>query len=297
MKHPLSKDGSKNIQVEVLNIAYSDSTESNCKVHCELQLTANGKKVDLSSGYNDMLRYHDGLAWRIYINNKSDGSQGNFHFSLEKGSTKIVSNDLTLWYDRNIVLEYASMPIFRFEPYDKSVFIAAQQERIRKAEEARKEAARIAEEERRKAEDALYQRQDMLLTPEYLANWVGMGNFTKENIENDCHVYPVGYQGGKVFYDFRKCPVTMEYAGPNDVCVELSFRLYGEDGYNFKKDLINFGYKLVKTEKSFVTENDFLDAGFGKCGTYKCKLKNGGYSTCTILEGQAFMFTFNRTKN
>ena len=297
MKHPLSKDGSKNIQVEVLNIAYSDSTESNCKVHCELQLTANGKKVDLSSGYNDMLRYHDGLAWRIYINNKSDGSQGNFHFSLEKGSTKIVSNDLTLWYDRNIVLEYASMPIFRFEPYDKSVFIAAQQERIRKAEEARKEAARIAEEERRKAEDALYQRQDMLLTPEYLANWVGMSNFTKENIENDCHVVPVGYQGGKVFYDFRKCPVTMEYAGSNNVCIELSFRLYGEDGYNFKKDLINYGYKIVKTEKAFVTENDFLDAGFGKCETYKCMLKNGDYSTCTILEGQAFMFTFNRTKN
>ena len=33
--------------------------------------------------------------------------------------------------------------------------------------------------------------------------------FTKENIEKDCGVYPSAYSGGKVFYNFPKCPVTM----------------------------------------------------------------------------------------
>lgn len=135
-----------------------------------------------------------------------------------------------------------------------------------------------------------------MLTPEYLANWVGASFFTKENIEKDCGVYPSAYSGWKVFYNFPKCPVTMEFTEDKQVCIYLSFRLFGEDGYNFRKELINYGYKLRSKSEALVAENNFGDLMNGIVSIYKCALKNGGFSVCQITEGQAFMFEFYRSK-
>lgn len=56
--------------------------------------------------------------------------------------------------------------------------------------------------ERFKVEKEEEERCEKLLTPEYLANWVGASFFTKENIEKDCGVYPSAYSGGKCFITF-----------------------------------------------------------------------------------------------
>ena len=181
-------------------------------------------------------------------------------------------------------------------PYDSEEFIQKEKARKKAIELANKARLDSINNERFKVEKEEEERCEKLLTPEYLANWVGASFFTKENIEKDCGVYPSAYSGGKVFYNFPKCPVTMEFTEDKQVCIYLSFRLFGEDGYNFRKELINYGYKLRSKSEAVVAENNFGDLTNGKVSMYKCALKNGGFSVCQITEGQAFMFEFYRSK-
>ena len=137
-------------------------------------------------------------------------------------------------------------------------------------------------------------RQDMLLTPPYLSGWIGASNFTRQNIEQDCMLEPMAYQGGYVYYDFTKCPVGIEYNSV-DVGISMTFRLYGEDAYLFKKSVIDYGYKLVSKRQVTVAENNFNGVGSGIRSVYKMPKKNG-VAVCEIIEGQAMMFTFYRAK-
>ncbi len=155
----------------------------------------------------------------------------------------------------------------------------------------------MTQKERDSIEATYAEHRKLLLTPPYLAYWVGASFFTKENIEKDCDVRPVAYHGGAVMYSFPLCGVTMEFEDTHHVCVELSFRLFGKMGYDMKKELIEYGYKLQSQSKDLIAENNFSDLTEGRRSVYKCKLDHGGYSTCIILEGQAMMFTFYRTKD
>lgn len=141
------------------------------------------------------------------------------------------------------------------------------------------------------------ERAEMLMTPQYLANWVGASFFTKDNIENDLGIVPMAYNGGVVFYDLPKCNVGMEFAGAEKVCVEISFRLFGEEAYEFIDQMRAYGYVEQGSSKDLVAENNFQSLTNGRRTIYKCRLKNGGYSVCTVLEGQAVMFDFIRSKN
>lgn len=136
-------------------------------------------------------------------------------------------------------------------------------------------------------------RRAALLTPKYLANWIGTSFFTKDNIENDCGVEPSAYSGGKVFYAFDNCYVGIEYNSLN-VGVSLSFRLFGEDGYKFKNQLIKYGYVVVRRKPMTIFESDYT--GRGTLTIMKKKLKVGGYSVCELLEGQFMMFEFYRSQ-
>ena len=136
-------------------------------------------------------------------------------------------------------------------------------------------------------------RRAALLTPKYLANLVGANFFTKDNIENDCGVYPAAYSGGKVFYAFDNCYVGIEYNSMN-VGISLSFRLFGEDGYNFKNQLIKYGYVVVRRKSMTIFESDYT--GRGTLIVMKKKLKVGGYSVCELLKGQFMMFEFYRAR-
>ena len=137
-------------------------------------------------------------------------------------------------------------------------------------------------------------RQDMLLTPPYLSNWIGASNFTKDNIENDCMVEPIAYNRGYVYYSFSKCPVGIEYNSIG-VGISMTFRLFGEDAYDFKRSLIEYGYKLSSKKQVMLAENNFGDVGRGVKSVYRLPRKNG-VSICEIVEGQAMMFTFYRVR-
>lgn len=280
-EYRIDRKGKNILTIEVLDVTYTDSTSRSCFSVWELKATLKGADLKAYLDKDIILKEGDEYVfqYRTYI--KTDNKDVIWFSYTTNG-----------FFGETKTIHFAHVP-----SYDPTDYWAAQErkEQLRKEEEAR--LAR----ERAKADSVRYayiEKQNMLLTPEYLANWVGASFFTKESIESDCNVMPAAYNGGYVFYDFSKCPVTMEFDDKTQVCVEISFRLFGEDGYRMKSDLIDYGYQLKsKTRGDLIAENNFQNLQTGTTSIYKLKLKNGGYSTCRITEGQAMMFTFTRTKN
>ncbi len=292
LQHVYSADkkGKKTLTIEVVSLEYSDSTGMSCAYRATIQLSAIGKN------FSSRL-YRDDYDRIFLIHNPVSDT-----FELKDGETTQVVIEGRLNLTDELTYSYSIgsrfTPFVRIPRYIGDEYYAKAKALYQKQlqeEEARKQAERAKQDSIR---NIAIERQNMLLTPEYLANWVGASFFTKESIESDCNVLPAAYNGGYVFYDFDKCPVTMEFDDKTHVCTEISFRLFGEDGYQMKTDLINYGYQLKsKSRGDLIAENTFQNLQTGTTSIYKVKLKNGGYSTCRITEGQAMMFTFTRTKN
>lgn len=291
---PLNKKNTKGLDIFIKSMTFQDSTEYSCQANIILELTSRNEKIHFGQYQDRLGGWHSDYMFNLF----------SIDDVLEKNKTieKEVSIRVKSGYYRDSLLLLSKRELMYLPSYDPEEFI--------KKEEARKKAIELANKAR---QDSIFnarfgtsaqtadksdsqEKCEKLLTPEYLANWVGASFFTKESIENDCDVYPSAYSGGKVFYNFPKCPVTMEFTEDKQVCIYLSFRLFGEDGYNFRKELINYGYKLRSKSDALVAENNFGDLTNGKVSIYKCALKNGGYSVCQITEGQAFMFEFYRSK-
>ena len=293
VQHNFDKKGKKYLEVQIIDVTYSDSTDASCKANYTIQLKAVGKNIRLGNTYDyPPSGLHKELGAYSYsfdlkgIEKLSDGDSLKFETQIEMDDEKrnLCHKENYLLYDETKLLIFPT----NYNPTEyREKLLAAQKTR----EEERKR--RIAEEEQ--AAQRERSRCDTLLTIPYLANWVGASFFTKDNIERDLNVDPVGYSGGLVLYNFPKCGVSMEFSGAEEVCTELSFRLYGEEGMQMKKDLLEYGYTLVEKKKDLIAENNFRDMQYGTHSVYKCKLKNGGYSVCELLEGQAFMFTFYRS--
>ena len=286
VQHNFDKKGKKYLEVQIIDVTYSDSTDTSCKANYTIQLKAVGKNIRLGNTYDYS---HPGLHKEL----------GAYSYSFDlKGIEKLSDGD-SLKFETQIWMNHKENYLL----YDETKLLifptnynpAEYREKLFAAQKAREEERkrRIAEQE--KAAQREKSRCDTLLTIPYLANWVGASFFTKDNIERDLNIDPVGYSGGLVLYNFPKCGVSMEFSGVEEVCTELSFRLYGEEGMQMKKDLLEYGYTLVEKKKDLIAENNFRDMQYGTHSVYKCKLKNGGYSVCELLEGQAFMFTFYRS--
>lgn len=291
---PLNKKNTKGLDIFIKSMKFQDSTEYSCQANIILELTSRNEKIHFGQ-YQDLLGgWHDDYMFNLF----------SIDDVLEKNKTieKEVSIRVKSGYYRDSLLLLSKRELMYLPPYDPEEFIKKEEARkkaIEFANKARQDSifnARFGTSAQTAAKSDSQKKCEKLLTPEYLANWVGASFFTKESIENDCEVYPSAYSGGKVFYNFPKCPVTMEFTEDKQVCIYLSFRLFGEDGYNFRKELINYGYKLRSKSDALVAENNFGDLTNGKVSIYKCALKYGGYSVCQITEGQAFMFEFYRSK-
>lgn len=304
-----NKKGTKKLNIEILDVIYSDSTRRTCKAQIKFQLTATGGKIPLFK--KDWLA--DSKYWRLSFayfdvhRTRSFLSLPNIPFFtnpspiLLENQTESFTLDLEVFDNKIFVVKFDDSYLMVLNKYEGGEIIKQREEEIKRKEEEKRLAEQLAlkrqQEERDSIEAAYAERRKLLLTPPYLANWVGASFFTKENIEKDCDVRPVAYHGGSVMYSFPLCGVTMEFEDTHHVCVELSFRLFGKMGYDMKKDLIEYGYKLQSQSKDLIAENNFSDLTEGRRSVYKCKLDHGGYSTCIILEGQAMMFTFYRTKD
>jgi hypothetical protein len=284
----LNKKGTKGLDILVKDIAYRDSSDYSCYADVNFVFTSRNETIHFGQ-YQDFLgNYHEDFRFNLF----------NMDNVLQKNESieKKVSIRLKQTYDRDSNLVMGKLNLMSLPEYDPQEYKEkerAKKKAIELANKARMDSIHNAE---NKKNNEIQARREKLLTPEYLANWVGASFFTKDAIENDCEVYPIGYSGGKVFYDFPQCPVTMEFTDSKQVCVSISFRLFGEDGYDFRNKLIKYGYKLISKSNALVAENNFGDLTEGKMSTYKCPLKSGGYSVCKITEGQAFMFEFYRSK-
>ena len=288
---PLNKKGTKGLDIFVKSMTYRDSTDRSCLADIILVFTSRNEKIHFGK-YKDIFGNFQ-VDYRFRFNTFDIDTILQKNDSFEK----IVSIRLKEGIYRDSILTTQDGNKLMYIPaYDSEEFI--------QKEKARKKALELANQARLDSinnantyvNQEINERREKLLTPEYLANRVGASFFTKENIEKDCDVYPMGYSGGKVFYDFPQCPVTMEFSDHPQVCIYVSFRLFGEDGYKFRTQLLNFGYKLKTKSNALVAENNFGDLTNGKVSVYKYALKKGGYSVCKITEGQAFMFEFYRSK-
>ena len=285
---PLNKKNTKGLDIFIKSMTYRDSTDRSCQADIILEFTSRNEKIHFGT-YSDVLgNWHQDYYFNMFsidgILQKNESFEKKVSIWIKKGEY------------RDSILTFAKSDIMYLPPYDSEEFIQKEKARKKAVELANKARLESINNERLSLVKEEEERCEKLLTPEYLANWVGASFFTKESIEKDCGVYPTAYSGGKVFYDFPKCPVTMEFTEDKQVCIYLSFRLFGEDGYNFRKELINYGYKLHSKSNALVAENNFGDLTNGKVSIYKYTLKNGGYSVCQITEGQAFMFEFYRSK-
>lgn len=291
---PLNKKNTKGLDIFIKSMTFQDSTEYSCQANIILELTSRNEKIHFGQYQDKLGGWHSDYMFNLF----------SIDDVLEKNKTieKEVSIRVKSGYYRDSLLLLSKRELMYLPPYDPEEFIkkrGSQKKQKELANKARQDSifnARFGTSAQTADKSDSQEKCEKLLTPEYLANWVGASFFTKESIENDCDVYPSAYSGGKVFYNFPKCPVTMEFAEDKQVCIYLSFRLFGEDGYNFRKELINYGYKLRSKSDALVAENNFGDLTNGKVYIYKCALKYGGYSVCQITEGQAFMFEFYRSK-
>ena len=289
---PLNKKGTKGLDIFVKSMTYRDSTDRSCQADIILVFTSRNEKIHFG-------RYKD-IFGSSQVDYRFAFNMFNIDGILPKNES--FEKKVSIWlkegiYRDSILTTLDGKKLMYIPSYDSEEFIQKEKARKRAVELANRARLDSINNARLKDNNEIQERREKLLTPEYLANWVGASFFTKENIEKDCDVYPMAYSGGKVFYDFPQCPVTMEFADHPQVCIYVSFRLFGEDGYKFRTQLLNFGYKLKSKSNALVAENNFGDLTNGKVSVYKYPLKNGGYSVCKITEGQAFMFEFYRSKH
>ena len=300
----IDNKGKNILTLRVISVEYSDSTNMSCILNAKILATIKGKEFKfnlLANDYGingiDIVRRGKSIIKDGIVLQEGDEQiiEMNTYLRLHAPFVIIVNYEVGKVFKEVVENSFAKVPA-----YDKTEYVEKQYAAYMAKEREKQEALERSRLQRAK-EDSLRtvgrEHQEMLLTPEYLANWIGASFFTKESIEKDCCVEPMAYNGGLIMYDFSKCPVSMAFDDASNVCVEISFRLFGEDGYQMKRDLINYGYKLQsKSTGDLIIENNFQNVQTGTTSIYKCKLKNGGYSTCRITEGQAMMFTFFRTK-
>lgn len=143
--------------------------------------------------------------------------------------------------------------------------------------------------------DSLIQlRRTEFLTPIFIFNVIGMPMASKKNLESDLNLMLYTHRGGKDYYEINGIPVGMLFMGKTQVCVELSFRLFGEDGTNYLQSLIKQGFSLRKTSR---TANLELEGDLSSNALYgTLSIYRKGDVICEVYDGTFIGFTFYRTK-
>ena len=250
---PLNKKGTKGLDIFVKSMTYRDSTDRSCQADIILVFTSRNEKIHFG-------RYKD-IFGSSQVDYRFAFNMFNIDGILPKNES--FEKKVSIWlkegiYRDSILTTLDGKKLMYIPSYDSEEFIQKEKARKRAVELANRARLDSINNARLKDNNEIQERREKLLTPEYLANWVG--------------------------------------ASPQ-VCIYVSFRLFGEDGYQFRTQLLNFGYRLKSKSNALVAENNFGDLTNGKVSVYKYPLKNGGYSVCKITEGQAFMFEFYRSKH
>lgn len=140
--------------------------------------------------------------------------------------------------------------------------------------------------------------QQEFFSVESIIKNVGKNAYSKENIENTLSIYPSAFKGTWTFYDVSDKFISIKYFGLEDICIELGFRIFGEDAALYKKELMQAGFKYQKTFRDTMIENH--SQGYSNLlGTeiqrYR-KYTGKDYLICDIYYDRFTFFTFYRAR-
>lgn len=158
---------------------------------------------------------------------------------------------------------------------------------------------KIAEEIKRTQIDSVRRtKQQEFFSIESIVENIGTDDYSKENIENSLHIYPVGYQGTSTFYELDDMFITIKYVGLEDIAIELGFRLFGEDASFYKKELMRAGFKYQKTFRETMIENHsqgYSNLSGAEIQRYR-KFTGQEYVICDIYYERFTFFKFYRAR-
>ena len=140
--------------------------------------------------------------------------------------------------------------------------------------------------------------QQDFFSVESIVKSIGKNAYSKENIENTLSLYPSAFKGTWTFYDVSDKFISMKYFGLEDICIELGFRIFGEDAALYKKELMQAGFKYQKTFRETMIENH--SQGYSNLlGTeiqrYR-KYTGKDYVICDIYYDRFTFFKFYRAR-
>jgi hypothetical protein len=140
-------------------------------------------------------------------------------------------------------------------------------------------------------------RQDFFSVESIVKN-IGKTAYSKDNIENTLSIYPSAFKGTWTFYDVSDKFISIKYFGLEDICIELGFRIFGEDAALYKKELMQAGFKYQKTFRETMIENH--SQGYSNLlGTeiqrYR-KYTGKDYVICDIYYDKFTFFKFYRAR-
>lgn len=140
--------------------------------------------------------------------------------------------------------------------------------------------------------------QQEFFSVESIIKNIGKNAYSKENIENTLSIYPSAFKGTWTFYDVSDKFISIKYFGLEDICIELGFRIFGEDAALYKKELMQAGFKYQKTFRETMIENH--SQGYSNLlGTeiqrYR-KYTGKDYVICDIYYDRFTFFKFYRAR-
>lgn len=174
---PLNKKNTKGLDIFIKSMTFQDSTEYSCQANIILELTSRNEKIHFGQYQDKLGGWHSDYMFNLF----------SIDDVLEKNKTieKEVSIRVKSGYYRDSLLLLSKRELMYLPPYDPEEFI--------KKEEARKKQKELANKAR---QDSIFnarfgtsaqtadksdsqEKCEKLLTPEYLANWVGASFFYK----------------------------------------------------------------------------------------------------------------------
>ena len=145
--------------------------------------------------------------------------------------------------------------------------------------------------------DSLLQlRRIEFLKPAFIANFIGTSFATKTKLENDLQLVCIGSSDGIIFYNVNGNNIGLLYfkGKKEEVCIELSLRLFGEEGAQYEALLIKNGF-VLRTKKQ--TSNLELEGDLSsqvRSGSVRIYKKDD--VVCEVIEGSYLSFSFYRRK-
>lgn len=175
--------------------------------------------------------------------------------------------------------------------------LAAKQDSIELIKQKEKSKLELSIERKNADQDSmLNQKRKNFLNPSYICNTIGIGmpNSLKDNIERNLEINIAAHRGGVDFYDLGDVFMGLRYGGQSMICIEISFRLFGDEAKDYESLLKKKGFILKSKKKTTNLELESDMTSQLLDGELRVYGKND--VICKVMDGSFISFTFYRGK-